>query len=225
MGPGVVTGLAREAACLDVVPEGERARVGCAGMGPRAAASAACDLLKSGCTGLVSFGVAGALVPDLRAGDLVIADAVVSASGEVLACDIPWRQRLGSRMSGRHTGGLLAGSDAPLFGAKDKRLLADASGACAVDMESHAVADIARRAGVPFVTIRAIVDPLERSIPAWVAGGIDAYGRPRLTRLIAGIAAHPGDLKTLLRLGREQACALKTLRRAALDAGAFLAFD
>jgi nucleoside phosphorylase len=83
---GVVTGLKSEAKLL------EGLGLACVSTGGRAdsARSKIDRLLAGGATGLVSFGIAGALAPDLKTGDLVIAEAVVGESGERWQAHQPW---------------------------------------------------------------------------------------------------------------------------------------
>ena len=83
---GVVTGLKSEAQLLRGLD------VMCISTGGRAhIAGAKIDRLVSrGMRGLVSFGIAGALSPNLKCGDLVIADKVVGGTGESWPAHAPW---------------------------------------------------------------------------------------------------------------------------------------
>ncbi len=87
---GVVTGLKSEAKLLRGLD------VMCISTGGRAhIARAKIDRLVSrGMHGLVSFGIAGALLPNLRTGDLVIADRVVTERGEIWPAHQPWVEAL-----------------------------------------------------------------------------------------------------------------------------------
>jgi len=83
---GVVTGLKSEAQLLRGLD------VMCISTGGRAhVARAKIDRLVSrGMRGLISFGIAGALSPDLKSGDLVIADKVMSETSETWPAHQPW---------------------------------------------------------------------------------------------------------------------------------------
>ena len=87
---GVVTGLRSEAKLL------RGTGLACISTGGQAhIARAKIDrLISRGVRGLVSFGIAGALSPELRTGDLVIADKVVSETGEAWAALRPWTEAL-----------------------------------------------------------------------------------------------------------------------------------
>jgi len=54
------------------------------------------------------------------------------------------------------------------------------TGAIAVDLESHLVAQAAARAGRPFLILRAIADPASRSLPPAAVNGLDSDGNPAL---------------------------------------------
>ena len=218
---GIVTGLAAERSCLRAL-SADQGSVRCFGMGPEAAAEAACELLSEGCSALLSFGLAGGLDPGLRPGAIVVAEAIVTDRGELFSTDTAWRRRVIRRLT--TTGcsvfeGQLLCSDRPLLSVEDKRAAALASQAVVVDMESHAVARAAQRSSVPFLAIRAVADPAERTVPAWLAATIGDSGRPRLRVVAKGALAHLSDVPRLFRLARDQRAALAALRRVALDVG------
>ena len=83
---GVITGLRAEARCLS----GLDLAVACSGARPGRARAEAARLLAEGAFGLVSFGLAGGLAPELRPGDLVLAEAVVLPDGRRLMTDAAW---------------------------------------------------------------------------------------------------------------------------------------
>src|SRR5688500_14693672 len=96
---GIVAALPAEIQCLGV----ERATLGSvkqlspavrvvlSGLGPARAEHAVEGLIKLGAKALVSFGVAGALGPALRPGDLLLPDAVLYR-GTRYAADGGWRK-------------------------------------------------------------------------------------------------------------------------------------
>lgn len=217
---GIVTGSRIEARCL---PEG--VRVECSGADPDRARRAAKDLVEAGAASLVSFGLAAGLAPALRAGDLVVAEAVVLPGGERLPVDPAWRARLAERLEGGgitfHVGAV-AGTDRVLSTPPMKRALFERTSALAADMESHALAEVAAAAGLPFVVVRAISDDAAQALPGMATDLLSADGHVRPT-LMVGILARPFELFALLRLGLSTRRALRTLRRAAALSGESLA--
>ena len=87
---GVVTGLKSEAKLLNGLG------LACVSTGGQAreARRKIDRLIAEGATGLVSFGIAGALSPELRTGDLVAADMVANDIGEVWQTHQPWLDAL-----------------------------------------------------------------------------------------------------------------------------------
>jgi hypothetical protein len=109
----------------------------------------------------------------------------------------------------------MAGASSGVATPAAKMDLGLATNAVAVDMESHTVALVAEQAGVDFLIIRAIADPVDRSIPGWLLGRISAHGTPNYGAILAGLAVHPWDLPALLRLKRDSDRALGSLSRVA----------
>ena len=104
--------------------------------------------MAAGCGGLISFGVAGGLAPDLKPGTCVIGSAILDDDAQ-RPTDARWAQRLMRIIPGA-VYGPIAGVREPIAHAADKRRLHEQTGALAVDMESHVVARCgraARRAG------------------------------------------------------------------------------
>ncbi len=211
---GVVTGMLAEARCL----RPGQFRFICSGGDAARARSGAEQLAAQGVAALISFGLAGGLAPTLRTGALLLPSEVVLPSGERLTTDPAWRQRL-ARLAQSNGLELL---DLPVFGSDQlvadtaaKRALFEATGAGAVDMESHAVAAVARAAGLPCMVVRAIADPHDEALPAIARHGLGSDGRIRPVAVAAGLLRQPSALGAILRLGRASSRALDALRRVA----------
>ncbi len=189
------------------------------GMGAQAARAAAEGLHQHGVTALVSFGVAGALSADLKPGDLVLPDAI--HAGAQLPVNVAWRDRLQKLLPADVTvvNGILADSTVPLTDEKAKRDLAQTTSACAVDMESGAIAAVAAAAGIPFIAVRAIIDPLQFSPPEALLGAVYPDGGVNPFRLTALILKRSVHLTTLMQMGAGMRAARKTLSRVIQSAG------
>ena len=164
---------------------------------------------------LVSFGIAGALAPDLRPGDVVL-------SGEVIAPDGRWRsdpamcRRLGRLASE------IGAVEGPVFGApsilaarREKERAWNATGALAVDLESDVVARAAQQAGIPFLVLRSIADTLYRELPSAALIPLAADGTPEVLRVLADVFRRPRQIGALCGLALETRTALSALVRPA----------
>jgi hopanoid-associated phosphorylase len=163
--------------------------------------------------GLVSFGLCGALAPELDVGQLAMATAVLTAEGQ-LATDEALSNRLTSRLRGVARG-LFAGSDAIVPDPPRKAALRQTSGAIATDMESHIAAQAAAHAGVPFAVLRAVSDRADEALPAAAQAGFRPDGTVDVAAVIAVLARRPSELPGLLRTARHAGAAFAALKRAA----------
>lgn len=224
---GVVTGLVREIDCLKVFPAEERPLVQCQGIGARRAARAAEDLVSQGCGALLSFGIAGGLDPELKTGTPFVGEAVIDLEGRRYPTDDGWLRGLVARLAGRQPLAVVAvaGSARVVADEAAKLKLFKDTGAAAVDMESHAVAAVARTAGVPFLVLRAVSDGAGGKVPEAAIEGTGADGRVRPWALAGALLRRPGDLPGMIRLGRDSAAALAALRRVAAAAGPRFGLD
>ncbi|MFM0341237.1 phosphorylase [Paraburkholderia fungorum] len=179
-----------------------------------------------GCSGIVSFGTAGGLAPDLAPGTVIVADAVEGPLGiGRFQTDRPWADRLvGALASGplgaRLRRGVVAGVKAPLVTAEDKRALHRATGALAVDMESHIAGATAAACGVPFAVCRAIVDPAWRTLPPAATAGLRDDGTTALVPILRELLREPSQLGALVQVAfdaRAARGALVLARRAIGD--------
>ncbi|HLF59015.1 MAG TPA: hypothetical protein VI732_05235 [Alphaproteobacteria bacterium] len=221
---GIVTGLNAEANCLRGVTTGDAAPiVFCSGGSAARAREGARQLVEDGVAGLVSFGIAGGLDPALKPGTVVLARSVAAENGTRFDGSHEWRERLQAEAWGRchFVAGVIAGRDRPVLRAEEKRALFESTGAAAVDMESHAVAAVAREAGIPFLAVRAIADPAWRSVPEWALAGVRPDGRTRPLAVLARVALRPWDWPALFALARDSEAAFESLRGVA-DLGALL---
>lgn len=200
--PGFITGVKREAA---LIPSSHL--VICSGANSQAARQAAHRLTDQGCDLLVSFGLAGGLDPALPAGTLLAPKEIITPSRERFACwsEIDFPNAVTQP---------LAGSDMLLSSPEDKALLMARSGAVAVDMESHAVAYVARERGLPFLVLRAVTDTADMALPAFIAKSTAADGSTRLGPILLGLFRNPKNLPELLSLAKASDLAFAALRTA-----------
>jgi len=182
----------------------------CGGDGKNLAASLN-RAMAAGCGGLISFGVAGGLASNLAPGTCVIGSSVIDDDDEH-ATDERWASRLARLIPGSVQGSIV-GVREPIAHAQAKRRLHEATGAIAVDMESHMVARAAEQHGVPFAAIRVVVDPVERTIPRSALAGSRSDGTVDPRAVLRSLVRHPGDLFGLIRMSLDARAARATLVR------------
>jgi adenosylhomocysteine nucleosidase len=218
---GIVSALAAEARTLGpAARQGAELRrltdgalLAVSGIGQGAAAAAARRLVLAGATGLASFGMAGGLDPALICGAVLLPEEVVAHSGAVVSITATeWRQRLRATLPASciACGGKLLTSERPVASPDAKAAAWRESRAAAVDMESAAIAQVAKQAGLPFIALRIIVDTASDQLPAAVIAA-SSGGQLRLGRLLAALLRAPGDIGGLIRLSARYRVAMRVL--------------
>jgi adenosylhomocysteine nucleosidase len=208
----IVTGLVQEAR----IAAGPGMAVICSSSDPQQLRALLTVFDPTTIRGVISFGVAGGLDPSLKPGDVVVAT-------EVMAGDARWfagltlneelvtsvAVALGRR---RVVRGGLAGVEEVIAAQARKAALWLATGAAAVDMESHIAADYAARAGLPFAALRVISDPASRALPAIARSAIKPNGDIDVPKVLRGVVRNPRTLRALVSTGIDFNRALRSLR-------------
>lgn len=233
---GVIAALPAEFRCLSRyspephVPQAlnpELTGVLC-GIGAENAARAAQTLLRLKVGALISWGTAGALAPQLHAGDLLLPDTILAEGNLNYMADHPWLSRIRQSLRGSgitwHNGPLLECRQ--ILATREQKAECYArSGAMAVDMESAVIMQQAAAAKLPGLVIRSVVDEAASAIPQAILRRLDGMGRPDLPGLLVDLVRAPRLLGTLWQLGIAMHKAAATLRRVARHTGPSLRFN
>jgi adenosylhomocysteine nucleosidase len=186
--------------------EGEHATVVCGGIGSEAARRAAEAVIANYSPDLlISAGVAGALVSELKVGDAIfpatVIDTLNGSRHETAIHDAP----VGNTALGR----TILASYPEVATVAQKQQLAKSYGAHAVDMEGAAVARAAEVHGIPYLAVKAISDELDFELPEmsrFIRGG-----QFNTTRFLLHIAIRPWLWLRVIRLARNTQIASENL--------------
>jgi adenosylhomocysteine nucleosidase len=166
---------------------------------------------------VLSMGLCGALAEGLKPGDWVVASEILLSplipgdEREIYRTDATWSASLARELRAQF--GPMLGSDAMIADARPKAAARDATGALAVDMESHIAAAVAQRHGLPFAVARVVSDAADRSLPRAAQAGMAADGRMDIGAVLRALIADPRQLPALIRVGAEAGTAFRELRR------------
>ncbi len=215
---GLITGMKSEAALLYAAAQDGSdpvcPMIAVTGGDPLRAETAAREFATAGAAGLISFGIAGGLDPALEPGDLILAEGVRLPDEDVISTQASWRTAFAAAAAGT-ADGMIYGSDLAVSRTDDKARLFTDYGVRAVDMESHGVARAAREAGLPFLIVRAIADPADRTIPPAALAGLGPDGEQRPFAVMQAILRNPAQVPALIQLARDAKTALRRLAAAA----------
>ena len=212
---GIICALRSEARCFtpgtlpaqQPVELSEKTLLIVSGMGRERARQAAQALADAGADCLAGLGVAGALAPALRPGDLVLAAEVHEAGRNFIANSdltesvMKWLSRNGFTVHN----GPLACAARPVATIGDKQELFAQTGAIAADMESAGVLDAAESNGLPAFVLRVIIDAAHVALPDAVLQRVDEFGEADTRGLALDLARSPAQIPGVIRL----ACAAR----------------
>lgn len=171
-----------------------------------AAAAAATDALIEGHepAWVISAGFAGGLAPTLQRNDVVLVNEIVRPGAERLAIDVRVSPEAAARVPGLHLGRLVT-VDRAVADPAEKRSLAAAHSALAVDMESWAVADVCRRRKVRCLVVRVVSDTVDDRLPQEVENlARQGTWAGKLGAVAGAVWRRPSSVKDMYHL-REQA--------------------
>jgi adenosylhomocysteine nucleosidase len=201
-----VTGLSKEAKIVGVADV-----VAVAGGGNAKSLAEKLNALHGDIRGVISIGLAGALSPLLKVGDVVIADQIITGT-ESWDCHGGWRVRLMARLAHAHQG-LVFGSDVIIEKAETKSGLHTATGALAVDMESQVAARFAQERNLPLAGLRVISDDAAHVLPPAALVAMKPDGGIAITHVLGSLLRRPQQLPALIRTARTSNKAFAELLR------------
>ena len=230
---GIVTGLqfeadiARRAVAAVNSPSQDRITILCSGPGPEKAGTAAAELMTSGVSALLSFGVAGGCAPNIPAGTAIIATAIhdLGAHGgsAPFYTNREWQRRLRSVLLGNTLveQAALASTDMSVVGSTEKQSIHADTGAAAVDMESATVARACVDSAIPFMALRVIMDPADLNLPKSAMEGFTITGETDSRAVMISTLRRPGEVIRMVRLAISDHKARKALSQTAAAAAPF----
>ena len=160
----------------------------------------------------ISSGLAGALHPRHRVGEILAAQSLRSHKElqmELLPSD-PALLELATA-NGAKSAGVFYTTDRVVTTAKEKAALGVS--ADAVDMESFEVVSEARVWGPRIIAIRAISDGAETDLPIDFNRTINSANQVSVPRVLSELAKHPSALPRLIEFGKQSRRAAESLAR------------
>ena len=195
------------------------------GVGRDNAKKSAKILIEKGVTALISWGCAGALGLELRPGDLLFPEKVLTASGQTLKITENWLAHIKKNLPIVHRSVVLVESLTPIVTSEGKKRLHQQTQAIAVDMESAAIIETAQEFAIKSLVIRTIVDPVSLNLPPAVNHALNTEGEVILSKLLTHLLIHPQQLPSLIKLGLNFRAAKNKLKAVAKHLDTIVGFD
>jgi adenosylhomocysteine nucleosidase len=193
--------------------EGRRIVLAANGAGPNLVAQAievasrairAAELSASKLEAIVSVGFCGALEPSLQPSQIIVGTEVLDPRDNSRYPCAPIEATC------EHRTGVIASQNRVITDREEKAKIF-ASGAIAVDMESFAVAERAKRAAVPFFCIKSVSDLADETFRIDFNQMRNREGRIVRGKIVLYVLTHPWMLGELLRLRRRSQDAARAL--------------
>ena len=173
------------------------------------------------CKALISWGVAGAIHPFLNVGDIVIANSIYNPkTKKTIKTNARWSTSIYDRLSDNtrvFRGPIYSDGDVHGTTPKERARIYKDTVVYAVDDESYAVADFAYKKQIPFISIRAISDSADATIPEWALhldGGLASVGTTFINLL-----KNPLQTGDIIKMAFNYKKSLKSLREVYKDVG------
>ncbi len=191
------------------------------GIGPHRARQTVEEFADTPFSAVLSVGCAGALIPGLTTGQLILAPALRmyadELEGQLDTFGVDKRLLSATQNAARQAGvetteGAIVTSRRVLFTPQEKEERGRETDCIAVEMESGVHAAFAAERALPFLVLRVILDSVDMSIPP-MKGVTSSEGKIRLSKAMTHIATHPHHLPFLLRLQHCRKQAAETLSR------------
>ena len=191
------------------------------GIGPRRTQQTVERFTHTPFSAVLSVGCAGALIPGLSCGQLVLAADVCRSDPDheghfrryPVDTQLLGHARTAARLANVSVAdGSLFTSTKILFTPEEKAHRGQETRAIAVEMESAVHAAFAVERALPFLTLRVILDGVHMRLPA-IKGLTTPEGEVRTLKAALHVATHPHHLPALLALKRARETAAEALRR------------
>ena len=171
---------------------------------------------------ILSLGFGGALRDELATGDLVLSQRLFAAGED--ACLEPDSHLLGLARRVLDDSKALPYVAAdnitvpePVFSASEKARLATETGAWVANMEDYWLARVAIQRGIPFLSVRAVLDTARQELPPFVAGLGDKGLISQAVNVLARGVLRPRNVGRLIDLSKQVRVARGNLTTFALS--------
>lgn len=156
---------------------------------------------------ILSSGFAGALLPTMKLGEIVMANEIVDQHGQQIFINLTLAS---DEANGLYVGRILT-ADEMVRTVEEKKQLHEKHEVIAVDMESLAVAQVAAETKTGFMAVRVISDDMSADLPSEILSVIGDTGAVRVGAALTSLFKRPESLKDMLHLRTNALAAAKSL--------------
>lgn len=163
---------------------------------------------------VIMAGFCGSTDPDLKTGDLHVAASFRHGENNSISADTELSSAMfaSARSQGVYVSEEPSITVGSIAGPVAKAELRRSTGIASVNMEDYWAASAAAAAGVPFASVRAVLDTADQSLPEHLT-----TEDIRPAHVVVNAIIRPGQMPTLLKLAMQSRLACRNLTRCVLD--------
>ena len=170
---------------------------------------------------VLAIGFAGALRDELRTGALVLSRRLHCSGEEAsLAVDPRLLELAQEALQGPSMPPYYVADSVTVprmvHSAAGKRRLADATNAWVANMEDYWIGKAALQRGIPFVSVRAVLDTFDQELPPFVASTGDKSTLGQMVHVMTNLVLRPWDLPKVVTLSKQVTVAQRSLAASGL---------
>lgn len=167
---------------------------------------------------ILSFGLCGGLVGIAAVGQGYLCHTLKTPDGDFIG-DPEWRRRLTQATGYMACDWWSSGQFNTANDAEQRDALFRKTGAWVIDDETYAIAQFAKRRGIPFQALRVVSDSINDDLPPAVVNALNANGTDNIVEIIESVCHDPFQIPSLIKTAMEYGKSLAELRAAAVHVG------